>query len=231
MKKTIAVLLALVMALSLTACSKNETKKLVGTWQYAMELTEVMNEEMAESYELDSLGDTAEFCVYMTFTVAEDGAYTLGVDMDATGESLTGYYQALTPVLTELVYAAGEEQGMSREQYDAALEAMGMTMEEYISTIFSAVDMGDLLTLMLGSDAGTESSGWCKAVDGQLYMAETAGELDAAGHVAYTLDGGTMSWTDSDGQLSGQLTAQEQELIAFPMVWTKVPSIDKGKHA
>ena len=40
-----------------------------------------------------------------------------------------------------------------------------------------------------------------------------------------------MSWTDDDGQLSGQLTAQEQELIAFPMVWTKVPSIDKGKHA
>ena len=33
MKKTIAALLALVMALSLTACSKNETKKLVGTWQ------------------------------------------------------------------------------------------------------------------------------------------------------------------------------------------------------
>lgn len=223
MKKTIAALLALVMALSLTACSKNETKKLVGTWQYAIDLTQVLNEEMAESYELDALDSAAVFCVYMDFTVAEDGAYTLGVDMDATGESLTGYYQALTPVLAELVYAAGEAQGMSREEYDAALEAMGMTVEEYISTIFSAVDMGELLTLMLGSDAGTESAGWCKAVDGQLFMAETAGELDAAGYVAYTLNSdGTMSWTDDDGQLSGQLTAQEQELIAFPMVWTKL---------
>ena len=223
MKKTIAALLALVMALSLTACSKNETKKLVGTWQYAMDLTQVMNEEMAESYELEELDSAATFCVYMDFTVAEDGAYTLGVDMDATGESLTGYYQALTPVLAELVYAAGEAQGMSREEYDKALEAMGMTVEEYISTIFSAVDMGDLLTLMLGSDAGTESAGWCKAVDGQLFMAETAGELDAAGYVAYTLNSdGTMSWTDDDGQLSGQLTAQEQELISFPMVWTKL---------
>lgn len=223
MKKTIAALLALVMALSLTACSKNETKKLVGTWQYAMDLTQVMNEEMAESYELEELDSAATFCVYMDFTVAEDGAYTLGVDMDATGESLTGYYQALTPVLAELVYAAGEAQGMSREEYDKALEAMGMTVEEYISTIFSAVDMGELLTLMLGSDAGTESAGWCKAVDGQLFMAETAGELDAAGYVAYTLNSdGTMSWTDDDGQLSGQLTAQEQELISFPMVWTKL---------
>ena len=223
MKKTIAALLALVMALSLTACSKNETKKLVGTWQYAMDLTQVINEEMAESYELKDLDSAAAFCVYMDFTVAEDGAYTLGVDMDATGESLTGYYQALTPALAELVYAAGEEQGMSREEYDAALEAMGMTLEEYLSTIFSAVDMGELLTLMLGSDAGTESAGWCKAVDGQLFMAETADELDAAGYVAYTLNGdGTMSWTDDDGQLSGQLTAQEQELISFPMVWTKL---------
>ena len=123
MKKTIAALLALVMALSLTACSKNETKKLVGTWQYAMDLTQVINEEMAESYELEDLDSAAAFCVYMDFTVAEDGAYTLGVDMDATGESLTGYYQALTPVLAELVYAAGEAQGMSREEYDAALEA------------------------------------------------------------------------------------------------------------
>lgn len=223
MKKTIAALLALVMALSLTACSKNETKKLVGTWQYAMDLTQVINEEMAESYELKDLDSAAAFCVYMDFTVAEDGAYTLGVDMDATGESLTGYYQALTPVLAELVYAAGEAQGMSREEYDAALEAMGMTVEEYISTIFSAVDMGELLTLMLGSDADTESAGWCKAVDGQLFMAETADELDAAGYVAYTLNSdGTMSWTDDDGQLSGQLTAQEQELITFPMVWTKL---------
>ena len=211
MKKTIAALLALVMALSLTACSKNETKKLVGTWQYAMDLTQVINEEMAESYELKDLDSAAAFCVYMDFTVAEDG------------ESLTGYYQALTPVLAELVYAAGEAQGMSREEYDKALEAMGMTVEEYISTIFSAVDMGELLTLMLGSDAGTESAGWCKAVDGQLFMAETADELDAAGYVAYTLNSdGTMSWTDDDGQLSGQLTAQEQELIAFPMVWTKL---------
>ena len=223
MKKTITALLALVMALSLTACSKNETKKLVGTWQYAMDLTQVMNEEMAESYELEELDSAATFCVYMDFTVAEDGAYTLGVDMDATGESLTGYYQALTPVLAELVYAAGEAQGMSREEYDAALEAMGMTVEEYISTIFSAVDMGELLTLMLGSDAGTESAGWCKAVDGQLFMAETADELDAAGYVAYTLNSdGTMSWTDDDGQLSGQLTAQEQELVTFPRVWTKL---------
>lgn len=223
MKKTIAALLALVTALSLTACSKNETKKLVGTWQYAMDLTQVINEEMAESYELKDLDSAAAFCVYMDFTVAEDGAYTLGVDMDATGESLTGYYQALTPVLAELVYAAGEAQGMSREEYDKALEAMGMTVEEYISTIFSAVDMGELLTLMLGSDAGTESAGWCKAVDGQLFMAETADELDTAGYVAYTLNSdGTMSWTDDDGQLSGQLTAQEQELISFPMVWTKL---------
>lgn len=114
---------------------QNETKKLVGTWQYAMDLTQVINEEMAESYELEDLDSAAAFCVYMDFTVAEDGAYTLGVDMDATGESLTGYYQALTPVLAELVYAAGEAQGMSREEYDAALEAMGMTVEEYISTI------------------------------------------------------------------------------------------------
>ena len=163
MKKTIAALLALVMALSLTACSKNETKKLVGTWQYAMDLTETMNREMAESYELEELDSAAAFCVYMDFTVAEDGAYTLGVDM------------------------------------------------------------GELLTLMLGSDAGTESAGWCKAVDGQLFMAETADELDAAGYVAYTLNSdGTMSWTDDDGQLSGQLTAQEQELVTFPMVWTKL---------
>ena len=50
-----------------------------------------------------------------------------------------------------------------------------------------------------------------------------ADELDAAGYVAYTLNSdGTMSWTDDDGQLSGQLTAQEQELVTFPMVWTKL---------
>ena len=50
----------------------------------------------------------------------------------------------------------------------------------------------------------------------------TAAELaETADCLSYTLSDGTMTWTDAQGELSSQLTEQEQELLRVPLTWTK----------
>ena len=50
----------------------------------------------------------------------------------------------------------------------------------------------------------------------------TAAELaETADCLSYTLSDGTMTWTDAQGELSSQLTEEEQELLRVPLTWTK----------
>ena len=120
----------------------------------------------------------------------------------------------------ESVYAAAEEQGFSREEYDAAMEKAGITMDDMVAAIFAGVDEEELLSLLTGRSAAL--TGYCRAESGQLYLADTAAELaETADCLSYTLSDGTMTWTDAQGELSSQLTEQEQELLRVPLTWTK----------
>ena len=77
-----------------------------------------------------------------------------------------------------------------------------------------------LLSLLTGRSAAL--TGYCRAESGQLYLADTAAELaETADCLSYTLSDGTMTWTDAQGELSSQLTEQEQELLRVPLTWTK----------
>ena len=77
-----------------------------------------------------------------------------------------------------------------------------------------------LLSLLTGRSAAI--TGYCRAESGQLYLADTAAELaETADCLSYTLSDGTMTWTDAQGELSSQLTEQEQELLRVPLTWTK----------
>ena len=49
MKKLTALLLALVLALGLTACTRNDTKRLAGTWTYRADITERINQRVKEA--------------------------------------------------------------------------------------------------------------------------------------------------------------------------------------
>ena len=120
----------------------------------------------------------------------------------------------------ESVYAAAEEQGFSREEYDAAMEKAGITMDDMVAAIFAGVDEEELLSLLTGRSAAL--TGYCRAESGQLYLADTAADLtETADCLSYTLSDGTMTWTDAQGELSSQLTEQEQELLRVPLTWTK----------
>ena len=213
MKKLTALLLALVLALGLTACTRNDTKKLAGTWTYRADITERINQRVKEALELEQVSPDAAVSVYLTFTVTPDGAYTLALDTASIEKDRAAYMEALRPVLAEALYVQAEDEGYTREQYDEALESLGMTAEDCADTIIAAFDLNTFLTLLRGShDSDTISAGYCKAEEGRLYFSATA-DLSEADFAGYALSGDTMTWTDEDGAAAALLTEEERALI------------------
>ena len=200
MKRVITVLLAALLVLSLVACGSGvETKKLAGTWTCTVDVTDRMNAAAEQALGLSAADGAAKMPLQLVLTVTEDGAYTLRYDSDAARTALDAYAAALRPAAVESVYAAAEEQGFSREEYDAAMEKAGITMDDMVAAIFAGVDEEELLSLLTGRSAAI--TGYCRAEGGQLYLADTAADLtETADCLNYTLSDGTMTWTDAQGQ-------------------------------
>ena len=176
MKRVITVLLAVLLVLSLAACGSGvETKKLAGTWTCTIDVTDRMNAAAEQALGLSAADGAAKMPLQLVLTVTEDGAYTLRYDSDAARTALDAYAAALHPAAVESVYAAAEEQGLSREEYDAAMEKAGITMDDMVAAIFAGVDEEELLSLLTGRSAAL--TGYCRAESGQLYLADTAAEL------------------------------------------------------
>ena len=141
MKRVITALLAALLVLSLAACGSGvETKKLAGTWTCTIDVTDRMNAAAEQALGLSAADGAAKMPLQLVLTVTEDGAYTLRYDSDAARTALDAYATALHPAAVESVYAAAEEQGLSREEYDAAMEKAGITMDDMVAAIFAGVD-------------------------------------------------------------------------------------------
>lgn len=196
MKKLTAFLLALVLALGLTACGSNESKQLVGTWQCTVDIAEQVDAEISGALDTEY---TSEVPMQMFLTAAfNDGTFTLAVDTTATAASFTAYIQAMKPAIVELSYQEAEKQGMTREEYDKALEASGLTVEGLVDTILSAFD----ISALLGDLDSDIIAGSYKAENGRLYLSESGSSFTAEESVGYTLSGSTMTWNDDNALLA-----------------------------
>lgn len=220
MRKTAAVLAALLAALMLAGCgSRAETKKMAGSWYCDVDVTQQMNDAALEALGVAATSGST-MTLRMVFTLQPDGAYTLGYDTAAVRTALDNYSAALRTAAAESIYAAAEAQGYDREEYDAAMEQAGITVEQMADAVFDGIDDQELVSLLTGDSAG--SSGYCKAESGRLHMADSADALEDADYVSYIWDSeGVMRWTVDSGVLLQQLTEQERTLVQFPLVWTK----------
>ena len=128
MKRIIAVLLTLMMALSLTACSGDDNAQVAGTWKWNCDITEMFQEGVNQGAGMDLSTDATMEMVFV-LKLNEDGTYTLNVDRDALKTSLQTYIDALIPVAVEMIYQQLEDQGMNRADIDEAMAAEGVTVE------------------------------------------------------------------------------------------------------
>lgn len=214
MKKLTAFLLALVLALGLTACGSNESKQLVGTWQCTVDITEQVDAEISGALDAEY---TSEVPMQMFLTAAfnDDGTFTLAVDTTATAASFTAYIQAMKPAIVELCYQEAEKQGMTREEYDKALEASDLTVEGLVDTILSALDPAALL----GAIGDSSITGYYKLTGGRLYLSQRSGSFTEEDSTGCDIgsNGTIMSWNDDNGLLS----SAEMVGITAPMLWRK----------
>lgn len=75
MKKLTALLLALALALGLTACGSNESTRLVGTWQCVMDITKQIDTEISDALDTEYASEVP-MQMFLTAVFNEDGTFT-----------------------------------------------------------------------------------------------------------------------------------------------------------
>lgn len=212
MKRFCAILLAMMMVLSLTACGDNNAD-LVGTWKWTYDATDLFNQSMNEAVGTDIQVDAKVELVYvMTFN--EDGTCAMTIDKDAVVESVNGYLKAMVPAMVELVYQQVEAQGMSRADMDALLKQQGVDMTEYVEQMLDSLDAEQLLSGL--EEAGM--NGYYRAAKGKLFISEKENSFDKDDYAEYTLENGVMKWTDGSNAAVDSL---KDAGVSFPMEWVK----------
>lgn len=187
-KKSLAVLLILVLAISLCACGASEEDKLVGTWKCEYDMTDFANKSVAEGLGED-LEIDAEMVFPMTLTMNEDRSCTLEVDGDAFIASFQGYLEGVMDVLVD---ALCENAGMTREEMDAVMqEQYGMSAADYCKEMFGSMFSDEeAMAEMKEQMKEASSSGTYSVKDGKLVITDEDGEAEEC---AYTLEGDTLT--------------------------------------
>ena len=204
MKRIIAVLLTLMMALSLTACSGDDNAKVAGTWKWNCDITELFQEGVNQGAGMDLATDATMEMVFV-LKLNEDGTYTLNVDRDALKTSLQTYIDSLIPAAVEMIYQQLEDQGMNRADIDEAMAAEGVTVEEYVQQMMDGL-------------ADENESGYFRAAKGKLYLSDKADTFSDDSCAEYTLSGGTMQWTGGSYELFDNL---DDLHVKLPVQWVK----------
>ena len=212
MKKLTAFLLALVLALGLTACGSNESKQLVGTWQCTVDITEQVDAEISSALDAAYTSEVP-MQMFLTAVFNEDGTFTVGVDVTATVASFTAYIQAMKPAIVELCYQEGEKLGMNREQYDNALAQIDLSVDGLVDSVLSAFD----ISALLGDLDSDIIAGSYKVEKNRLYLSENDSGFTAEESVGYTLSGSTMTWNDDNALLADL----EDMGISSSLKWVK----------
>lgn len=212
MSKLLALLLALVMVFCLAACgsdnkeSKNnedETKahieepkgksdeeKLVGQWALRFDLSDAMGAMFADAFGDDSFAPNTELYMYITLEF-DDGEGMMGSVLDE--DSLDDYMADLGDNLVDYLYDLAEENGKSREEFEAQVDAdYGMTVEEYVEEEIA-------LAIEAASEELTVEMSFCYEVDedeGCIYIGEDEDELSSKQEaMIYSFSGSKLSIT------------------------------------
>ena len=181
MKKLLCLLLALVMVLSLAACSESDSKRdrkdkdkeeeeevvaleeaIIGTWTVEINFTE-------EMLGLDGMSIEG---IPVTFTFNDEGEVTLGFS-DESAEILE---EKMLVMMTDMVYAEMEAEGMSRDEIDELFETYyGMSVSDYMVDALKEFGVSDMLA-EIEETSEYEVDGDKLTIDGTEMTAEVKGD-------------------------------------------------------
>lgn len=149
---------------------------LFGSWSAEM----VIDGEKELGLEIP--GESLDYTAYLTYTFQNDG--TLIIEATFEEES---YFHAVELFTIELMYATFEEQGLSRDEADAAMiDTYGMNTADYVKATVAEMDVDDYAQRV-------EMVYYVS--DGKIYAAEDWDDEMVAD--AYTLEGDKLTMTDN----------------------------------
>lgn len=151
MKKLFSVVLCLLLSLSmlltLTGCF-GEQGKYVGTWRASLDLTDVMNDELAKDEEMGDYFELTDFSVVMYLEFNNDGTYSMWVEEESVEKAMEKMIDDLTLGMEDYLTDYFASEGITVTVQEA-LDALGKTMEELMDDSFDEEMMNETVNDML----------------------------------------------------------------------------------
>lgn len=182
--KMLAVLLALVMALTICGCGGSDGgKDLVGTWSLEYNLADMLAGEMGEEYADFNTPLMMSIC----FEFKDDKTFTMYGEPESFKANFSTWLDELLAFSTEMMYTEFSNQGLDKDAADAAFqETYGSSITDYLRQAFeSEVNVDSLLDEMT-TNGKYDTSG------NKLYMAEEGEEIDKNAYDVFTVSGDTL---------------------------------------
>ena len=194
--KMLVVLLALVMALSISGCGGSDSgKDLVGTWSLDYDLADLLAGEMGEDFE----GFSAPLMMSICFEFKEDNTFRMYGEPESFKTNYSAWLEEFLTFATEMMYTEFSGQGLDKDAADAAFqETYGSSISDYLRQTFEAeVNVDDLLNEMA-------TNGKYEAKGNKLYMAEEGTEIDKNAYDVFTVSGDSLKLELPSGADSSQ---------------------------
>lgn len=183
MKKLICVLLAVMMIMTMTACTGPLSEEIVGEWKGYVYLGDMLASYMGDVDDFKS-----EVGLPVVWTFDDDGECTMeALGGDEGDEAVAALEEELVAYFTEMMYEmADEEQGMDRDEADEWCEdEFGMSIAEYAEEIVKEMDIESIYEAI-------ESEGEYDTDDEDMII-----ELDGE-EMEVELSGNTLTIVDAD---------------------------------
>lgn len=190
---------------------------LYGTWEYDMDLSEMMQEMISSSLGEELSGVDTEFIIPLNLTFREDKTWTLAMDMDSMTAAMERFMDSIVDVVVEMLYTEGEAQGLDRATLDAAfLQEYGMSVEEYGRTILGELDFSEAFADY------EDLTGVYQLENGKLFMENSAEEFDENDYAIYSVDGDQLSLDADENSEDNDVIEEMREFgIELPLVFER----------
>lgn len=190
-----------------------DEEMIVGEWICRFDMGEAMSEMLAEALGEESI--IPDEAVYMDLTLEFDDEQ-LVLTMELDKDSLKDYMKELVDAMVDYMYEMAEEEGMSKEDFDAMIEEeAGMSVEDYVDAMMEEAMEGTFDEMSYEADPIYYR---VDAKKGYIYVAEDEDDLeDSEEYMEYSVTEKKLTIKEMEGDAAEEL--EELEALGMDLPW------------